>query len=333
MITTGASLVQSLDPLIVQRLAFIQFLYKQGVSQAEQPEPLSATAVLSFQDAVELFLRVAAEHLKVNLPTDVKFADYWARLEPALAAQTQLPSKNAMDRLNKLRVAFKHHGTIPSRTAIEQARGDVTTFFADATPLVFGVDLARIDLIDMVARKETTQLLRDAQTHADVGDYVAAMAGLVIAFDDLLDHYSRRRYSDSGDPFSFGPTLREFRAPIPAPFKEIKHLEDTNKVAVAMQRALRMIALGIDYRRYAQFEILTPRVNSYADGSIRYTVAAHKNATEQDYEVCRHFVIESALQAAKADAALNARMQYLQTKRSQPSASPTLIQRKWSGPT
>ena len=156
-------MTQPLDPLTVQRLAFIRFVYEQGVSQADQPEPLSATAVLSFQDAVELFLRLAAEHLHVNLPTDVKFAEYWAKLEPALLpAQTQLPSKNAMDRMNRLRVELKHRGTIPSRTAIEQARGDVTTFFTDATPLVFSIDFARIDLIDMVTRSETAQLLRDA---------------------------------------------------------------------------------------------------------------------------------------------------------------------------
>jgi hypothetical protein len=144
-------LTQPLDPLTVQRLAFIRFVYEQGVSQADQPEPLSATAVLSFQDAVELFLRLAAEHLHVNLPTDVKFAEHWAKLEPALLpAQTQLPSKNAMDRMNRLRIELKHRGTIPSRTAIEQARGDVTTFFTDATPLVFSIDFARIDLIDVV---------------------------------------------------------------------------------------------------------------------------------------------------------------------------------------
>jgi hypothetical protein len=326
-------LTQPLDPLTVQRLAFIRFLYEQGVSQADQPEPVSATAVLSFQDAIELFLRLAAEHLHVNLPTDIKFAEYWAKLEPALPAQTQLPSKNAMDRMNKLRVAFKHHGTIPSRTAIEQARGDVTTFFTDATPLVYGIDFVRIDLIDMVTRNETAQLLRDAQTHADASDYVAAMAGLVIAFDDLLDHYAQRRYINSGDPFSFGPTLREFRAPVHPPFKEISHFVEVSKVTVAMQRALRMIALGVDYRRYVQFEILTPRVNHYMGGSTRYTVTAvQQNLTEQDYQTCRRFVIESALQAAKADAALDARMQDLQANRLKSGVSPTSIEREWTGP-
>jgi hypothetical protein len=310
-------------------LAFIRFLYEQGVSQADQPEPVSATAVLSFQDAVELFLRLAAEHLHVNLPTDIKFAEYWAKLEPALPAQTQLPSKNAMDRMNKLRVAFKHYGTIPSRTAIEQARGDITTFFTDATPVVFGIGFARIDLIDMVTRKETAQLLRHAQTHADGGDYVAAMAGLVIAFDDLLDHYAQCRYPDSSDPFSFGPTLREFRATGHPQLDEVRQLAEVNRVVIAMQRALRMTTLGIDYRRYVQFEILTPRVAHYTDGSTRYTAtAAQQKVTERDYQTCRRFVIESALQAAKADTALDARMQHLQES----GIRPTSTEREWTGP-
>jgi hypothetical protein len=159
------------------------------------------------------------------------------------------------------------------------------------------------------------------------------MAGLVIAFDDLLDHYAQRRYFDSGDPFSFGPTLREFRAAGHSQSEELGHLAEVTKVAVAMQRALSMIALGIDYRRYVQFEILTPRLNGYMDGSIRYTVTAvQENLTEQDYETCRCFVIKSALQAAKADSALDARMQHMEANKLESGVSQTPIEREWTGP-
>lgn len=320
------------NPLTVQRLAFVRFLYEQGLAQADQPEPLSATAILSFHDAVELFLRLAAEHLGINLPTNVNFADYWDKLKPGLPAQTELPSKNAMDRMNRARVALKHHGTIPSSTAVEQARGDVTTFFTDAAALVFSVDFARIDLIDMVARGETAQLLRDAQTHADVGDYVAAMAGLVIAFDDLVDHYAERHGYGSDHPFGFGPTLRDYRSRGPQS-GELKHLQQVTQAAIAMQRALRLLALGIDYRRYAQFEILAPRVNGYLDGSTRYIVTkAQEQLTDQDYQTCRRFVIESSLQAAKADAALEARMQHLQINQPEPGTGWTPTERTWTGP-
>jgi hypothetical protein len=332
-------LTSPLDPLTAQRLAFIRFLYEQGLSQAGQPDPLSATAVLSFHDAVESFLRLAGEHLKVNLPTGVNFADYWARLQPHLPGQVGLPSKNPMDRMNKLRVGLKHHGTIPSRTAIDQARADVTTFFTDATQVVFGIDFAAVDLIDMVTRKETAQALRDAQTHADAGDYVAAMAGLVIAFDDLIDHYSRRHHSGYGDAFSFGPTLREISSfGSPAARLTIENLDDhiiaMTTVAATMQRAMRMIALGIDYRRYVQFDILTPAVYGTMDGTIHITFskAQEELTSQEDYQTCKRFVIESALQAAQADAALDAGTRHLQINRPEPGSGWTRSHRTWTGP-
>jgi hypothetical protein len=330
---TNAS-IQPLDPLTVQRLAFIRFLYEHGVGQANEPEPLSATAVLSLHDAVELFLRLAAEQLRVNLPTNVQFAEYWTKLQAGLPANTELPSKNAMDRMNRLRVALKHHGTIPSFSAIDQARGDVTTFLTDATLLVFGITFASIDLIDMVARKETAELLRAAQTHADAGDFVAGAAGLVIAFNDLINHYALRSSYESGDRLSFGPTLGEYRSPAFPHDDVLTALERVTTVATGMQQALRLIALGIDYRRFVEFDALTPRVQGpFSKGDIYYTVtAAHENLTEQGYQTCRRFVIESALQAAKADAALDAKTRHRQINSPEPGMWHPPTQREWTGP-
>lgn len=337
--TSEKSLTPSFDLMVAQRLAFVHFLYGQGVGQSDQPEPLSATAVLSFHDAVESFLLLAAEHLKVNLPTNVNFADYWDRLQLNLPRQAQLPGKNAMIRLNKLRVALKHHGTIPSRMAIEQARGDVTTFFTDATPLVFDVEFDRIDLIDIVARKETIKILRDAQTHADIDDYVAANAGLAVAFEDILDHYSQRHQLGHEDPFGFGPILRKFNGySRPETFElkpsgVIKHLEAVTNTVAALQRAMGIVALGIDYRRYIEFDILTPQMKIYAGRQITYLMTkAQENLTEQDYQTCKRFVIEAALQAAKADAALNIRTQHLQINNPEPGRSWSLSMRMWTGP-
>jgi hypothetical protein len=328
-----------IDPLTSQRLAFIRFLYQQGLSQADQPEPLSATAVLSFHDAVESFLRLAGEHLTVSLPTSLNFAEYWTKLQPHLPGQADLPSKNPMDRMNKLRVALKHYGTFPGRSAIDQTCGDVTTFFVDATRLVFDIDFATVDLIDMIARDETAQALRDAQTHAEVGNYVMAMAGLVIAFDDLVDHYARREHRGYGDPFGFGPTLRitnnsRPRPAIRTPSDLGGHLEAVTTVAAHLQRAMRLIALGIDYRRYVDFDILTPSVNQTIDGKIHVVAsrAQEESANQENYETCKRFVIESALQAAQADAAIDSEIQRMQVNLSELGVAWSPSERTWSGP-
>ncbi|MCX2950836.1 hypothetical protein [Lentzea sp. NEAU-D7] len=331
----------ALDPVTTQRLAFVRFLYEQGIVQADQPEPLSATAILSFHDAVESFLLLAAEHLKINVPTGINFAQYWEKLQPGLPGQAQLPSKNPMDRMNKLRVALKHHGTIPSATAVVQTRGDVTTFFVDATSLVFGLDFARIDLIDMVARPETVKALRDAQSHADIGDYVAGLAGLSLAFQEMLDHYSGRNRHGTREAFGFGQTLHEFnRYTSPSAFDlgreslggVVKHVEALTNITAAMQRAMRMIALGVDYRRYAEFEVLAPKVHLYGGGSQRYTVTkAQENLTHDDYQTGKRFVIESALQMAKADTAVGALMRHLEVNQPEPGVGWTPSVRTWTG--
>lgn len=137
-----SSMTTTLSPTTIQRLTFVRFLHEQGITQSSQPEPLSAAAVLSFQDAVEHLLLIAADHLKVNLPTSMQFLQYWERLNPALPTGQELPNKQALDRVNKIRVALKHYGTIPSTQAIQQAKADVSTFFTDATKMIFDVDFA-----------------------------------------------------------------------------------------------------------------------------------------------------------------------------------------------
>ncbi|MFE9743223.1 hypothetical protein [Streptomyces sp. NPDC006477] len=300
--------------LEIERLAFVRFLFDQGIAQARQPEPLSATAVLSFHDAVEQFLRLAADHLEVSLSKNVTFAGYWSEIQPHTPGQAPLPSKAAMNRMNNLRVAFKHHGTFPSKTAIEQSRSDTVTFFTDAVLLVFGIDFESVDMLNLVAHPQVATTLRAAQGHADKGNLPMAMAGLMIAFIELLDHYGERDTYDNKQPFRFGPTITPIRSLTADPLAKAlsKVLAPTSEAVGAMQTATRIIALGIDYSRYAQFEVLCPKVSPHYPGPQRQygfhvTEAQNRSLTRADFEFDRHFVIEAALQAARAEAVLRTR--------------------------
>jgi hypothetical protein len=296
---------KQLSQQTIQRLAFVRFLHEQGIAQSAQPEPMSAAAILSFQDAVEHFLLVSADHLGVNLPSSMQFMQYWERLQPKLPTGQALPSKQALSRVNKLRVDLKHHGTIPSSHAIDQAKADVTTFFTDATPMIFNVGFKTVDMVDLVAQPTTSRLLHEAQTHFDTGDIIFAMGGLAIAFRELLEHYTRRSVEGFGrPPFSFGRRLSGFR-----PEKDQRGNAVTRQlIALTMttselRHALQVISLGIDYARYAHFDVMVPAVDKDMDGTTRITVTALDRATTaDDYQQARLFVIESALQAARTDA-------------------------------
>ncbi len=66
----------ALGPQVVRRLAFIRFLYTEGLEDARRAQPLASTALPMFHDAVEMFLLLAAEHLGVTLPKHVDFEGY-----------------------------------------------------------------------------------------------------------------------------------------------------------------------------------------------------------------------------------------------------------------
>lgn len=330
-----STMTTPLSPTTIQRLAFVRFLHEQGIMQSSQPEPLSAAAVLSFQDAVEHFLLIAADHLKVNLPSSMQFLQYWERLNPALPTGQELPSKQALDRVNKIRVALKHYGTIPSTQAITQARADVSTFFTDATQMIFGVDFASVDMVDLVSREETARLLHDAQTHADVGDVVAALAGLVLAFDELLEYYTGTTFRERGrSPFAFGPRLRNFK-PRDRDFDRdaATQLTKLTEVSRQLQQAMQVISLGIDYAKYSQFKALTPEVAGFMDGSTKFFYhQGHEQLTAEDYSSARLFVIESALQAVRADAVLQRRDAHHQAHIQGVKNGLRTQERLWTGP-
>ena len=316
--------------LTTERLAFVRYLYDQGLEQAQQPEPFSATAVLSLHDAVEQFLRLAADHLEISLSKGVNFAGYWKELEPGLP--TPLPGKGTMDRLNEVRVRSKHHGIIPSATAIRQFVADTTSFFTDATPLVFGVAIDGVDMIDLVALPEISNALRKSQGYADAGDLPGAMAGLMVALTDMVDCYTESWNRSEEPPFSFGPTVRQFRNK-DSRDTQAGQIETLTHLGIAVQRAMRLTVLGIDYHRYAQFEVLAPVVHRYMDGSSRYMVLEHhRRLTTEDYQVSRSFVIESAIKAARVEAALNSRLARREANAPLEGVHPPAEEREWGEP-
>ena len=84
-----------------RRLACIRYLYTQAFEQADQPEPFCAASVLSFHDAIEMFLGLACEHKGVSVPVSINFMQYWERLDPVLKPDS-LSQKRSMTRLLRL---------------------------------------------------------------------------------------------------------------------------------------------------------------------------------------------------------------------------------------
>src|SRR5260370_5551434 len=91
------------------RLSLVRYLLQQAETQAAQPTPLYALAILPAHDALEMFLDVAAEALNAPPAKTPALRDYWDRFKQA-TPPVELPMQRAIDKLNRCRVALKHHG-------------------------------------------------------------------------------------------------------------------------------------------------------------------------------------------------------------------------------
>jgi len=83
----------------------------------------------------------------------------------------------------------------------------------------------------------------------------------------------------------------------PSLFRTEQHrFEDklTNAVT-ALQEAMKIIGLGIDYRRYTKFSLLTPAIIMFSDKN--YCAQMHRQSWPLSPEACRFcfdFVVETA---------------------------------------
>lgn len=287
---------------------FARYVLSLGVEQSQQPEPLSAVSVLTFHDAVELFLQLTSEHLNVGQKR-IDFMQYWDVIDPALEP-IRLTQREAMRRLNNARIALKHHGTLPAKMATEQFRWRTVAFFEENTPVVFGIDFDAISIADLIAYETTRVAVREAEDQMVSGDPKGAKTALAIAFASLIDDAEAAYHNTYGrSPFTFGPSFsfetsfyRRSTAAFPDPLR-YTYDDQILSAVESMQAAVKIMALGIDYHRYVRFKLLSPVAHRTmgTGGTYQVVVAQGLKGSIQwppTLDACRYclsFVVSSAL--------------------------------------
>jgi hypothetical protein len=309
---------------LVNRLAFIRLLYLQGIEQARHPEPLNFTSLLTFHDAVELFLLLAVDHLGATPKRrDPNFLDYWQilRRTETFPAGVELSGQPGMDRLNRYRNALKHAGAWPGREAVEDALASTASFFENNTPVAFGVAFDAIDMADVVPQHDARARLKAAAGAETAGDRKEAMAQLAEAFAEMFRPYAGSRFGV--EAYGFGPHVRGLggrsvgmgvaMTTIGQALRSVQtgglqqagkkvddSLDQLNYVVATIQRGMRVMAVGLDYARYNRFDQLTPTV--FNSGEHREVQAEFDYApNREEYEYCVQFVIDAALRLAELE--------------------------------
>ena len=289
----------SLDPTTVRRLAFVKYLYKTGVSQSKAPEPLGGASLLTFHDSVELFNQIASEHVDSGAKKP-NFMDYWGLISQKLHPGVELSQKVSMERLNNARIALKHHGTLPAKLEVEAFRASVTAFFQDNTQTVFGLPFDNISLIDFVQPDEAKEKLQVAEKHLDKNEIEDAMNNVALAFRTMLNDYEgRKKGKSSRSPLLQGGDLRDLKSLVAYDGGSSSGvLNVIIRSLDAMQQDIKMLALGLNYRRYAKFRMHTPQIHQMFGRDPIFSRRDSSDSiqtTPDDVRFCIEFVIETSI--------------------------------------
>lgn len=300
-------------------------LYEQGLTQAAAPEPLSFSAVLTFHDAVELFLITGGEHLGATVKDRGRFPDRFGEaLDPAVCANgVSLQGLYGIRRLTDLRNGFKHSAGFPGREALQRAKLDTIDFLTVNTPLIFGMAFDDIDLASVVPQINVREQVRRAGHYFDDGDSLSAMGTLANTFEQLLEEKLNDEAAPNGrSVFSFGralsrhrlgqdqvrrildqPDMNSRRGLPGRPTETLaREITETQDVARAMQEGLRLLALGLNVDEYQRFIDLTPAVGrTYGQSEPHFRAEDGYAPNQEEFEFCRQFLITAALRLADID--------------------------------
>jgi len=291
---TGKTIIMTQE-IILKRLSILKLLYKIGVEQSYKGEMTSFFSILSFHDSIEMFLKLAAE--TKNKKDCKNFMQYWEMLP-------ELTLKESIRNLNSSRVNLKHKGITPSKLDIETSRVNTTSFFEQNTKTYFGIEFKDVSLFELIKYERTKELLVSANSHLNSKNFKECVIDATKAFNELLLEYKKSKSADYSyrTPFDIIETVsfnnrswsREDRTPIDNKLKDT--FKTVNENFKKIETTLQVISLGIDYKKFIKFNILTPEFYKSTNGEYQIiSNGEEKKWTEQNCEFLVDFVLDSAL--------------------------------------
>ena len=311
--------VVAITPDTVRRLALIRLLLGRAEEESRQSAPFAADSINRLHDVAEMFLALAAEVRQADVRGQ-EFMSYWPALSQTL--DSPLTYRLAMQKVNKARVALKHHGIEPAAQTIERCRTAVRGLVQDECPRLFGVEIEEVGLAEFIGSPVARGLVDAAESKWKMQDdplaVSEAFADLAEAFDELIQDYAGRKRTAGGrsvfQAIDELPNLRESVQKLRAShfssdksaLTVLRALEPFERRIVesltSMEALTMVIGLGVDMRRYGRFRLLTPEVSRTASGGRHYVDRDSDPArTEEHFHFCRDFVISAALHLAEYD--------------------------------
>jgi hypothetical protein len=294
--------------IIIRRLAAIKYLYNIGIQQSMQVETVAGFSILSFHDCAEMFLLLVAEN-KGDNADNISFMGYWDKY-------SELTLKESMRNLKDRRISIKHKGQFPSKSDIEISRITMTDFLEQNIPKQFGLEFKDISISNLVSYKEVRTYVYEAEKDYNEEKLYDSIVNAKIAFMELLSTYEQSKCKNylSDSILNIGEDVgNDYKRLVGTDDKlGARWFEKVSTTVNKIREILKIMALGIDYKKYAYFEIITPKVNIWWKDGVRDYESLPKEYYENVHELrkenckfCIDFVIDSALKLQEFDYDIN----------------------------
>ncbi len=282
----------------IERLALIKYLSHQATEQSIQPEPLNGLSVLQFHDSVELFLNLLCETQNIKVPQN--FMDYWTEINKKNTPEL-LSHQTSMQKLNKARVGFKHHGIIPSKTDIESFRVMTLSFFTENYVKFFKLEYEKVSLLDLIENIKCKSHIQKAEEEFINKSLEECLNNLSKSFGYLLNAFESNKIDNRyRSPFDFSD---HFRSSIPSNLdnESKRYLKSVTNSISKIQEILRLLTIGINYKQYVKFSAYVPGYSVTTSDEIIPHYVQRKTFSYEDFEFCKNFIIDTAFKLQESD--------------------------------
>ena len=274
-----------LNPDLLKRITYSKYLMGRAYDLSQQSSDLGAAqAILFAHDSAEMLMCAIADHKHVKLPE--RFLAFWEEIKRT--TDIEPPHKGQMDRLNNVRVAFKHKGILPNANVVADLLPITRSFCEEATETFFGIKYDEVSLADLIPNDRARQLLKDAEAAMATKNTQEALKALGIAFDILIRDAVTKSKAGIVDKFNFSYFSQQELG---------SHAQrEISKALQQLADTVNMLVLGIDPIKQKKFSLLTPIRQHTASGDVQ-VIWTHdpEQIDPSACDFCYKFVLESGL--------------------------------------
>lgn len=209
--------------------------------------------------------------------------------------------RSPLTALNRARVGFKHNGNEAAESTIERCRVSAMNFLAEASQVCLGQDFDAISLAKLVTYPNVRLAIESAEERWTAGDQHQAMLGLRQAFKTLMNTYEQANRFGARGLFNSRPggspprytTTIKICEPGSWGFAHANHVDGWLQ---NLDDRVKLLALGVDMRRYAYLDTHAPHREFRPDvDESPFEVAEHV------FHRCHRFVVDTALRLVADD--------------------------------